>query len=334
MNHADMLALKSIFLSVQLFLIVVMSLPVLASDIKLWWLDNLINLQLQWSLLAVLSILLSLKSFRLLAIPLSLLYFSIILYNFGPLFLPDQSSNQNKVTLKVAQLNIRYENPNIDEIISKLLDTDYDFILIQEIADDKVVKVGRLIQTYPYSIGSNSLRTYSSRLALFSRWPITDSKIHDLGYVEGKVIEAFVKPPDSNTPIKVLALHPGAPRNEVLWQLRNNTLEFIASQASGSSQQRQIVIGDINISPWSPIFKRLAINSRLQDCAAGHGYIPSWGLYNTNHLTRLLSSVYIDHCLVSKSINVRDRQYHYIEGSDHVLILTILEIKQDLKQAD
>jgi endonuclease/exonuclease/phosphatase (EEP) superfamily protein YafD len=329
-----MLALKSIFFAVQLLLIVFMSLPVLAPDIKLWWLDNLINLQLQWSLLAVLSILLSLKFFKILVIPLSLLYFSIILYNFGPLYLPNLSDNKDKAVLKLAQLNISYANPNIDEIISKLLDTDYDFILIQEIADGKVGKVGRLIQTYPYSVGSNSLRTYSSRLALFSRWPITNTKIHDLGYVEGKVIEAFVKPPDSNTPIKILALHPGAPRNKDLWQLRNNTLEFIASQASGSSQQRQIVIGDINVSPWSPFFKRLAKNSRLQNCAAGHGYIPSWALYTTNHLTRLLSSAYIDHCLVSKSFNVRDKQYHYIEGSDHVLILTTLEIKQDPKQAD
>lgn len=215
-----------------------------------------------------------------------------------------------------------------------MLDTDYDFILIQEIADGKVGKVGRIIQTYPYSIGSNSLKTYSSRLALFSRWPITHSKIHDLGYVEGKVIEAFIKPPGSNSPIKILALHPGAPRNEVLWQLRNNTLEFIASQVSGSSQQRQIVIGDINVSPWSPIFKRLVKSSRLQNSAAGHGYIPSWALFTTNQLTRLLSSAYIDHCLISESFNVRDKQYHHIEGSDHVLILTILEINQGPRQAD
>ena len=321
-----MIALKFTFLSTQLLLLVFMSLPVLAPNIKLWWLDNLINLQLQWSLLALLSILLSLKFFRLLAIPSSLLYLSIILYNFGPLYIPGLPENQNKAVFKVAQLNIRYENLNIDDTISKLLDADYDIVLIQEIADGKVGIVGRLTQSYPYSVGSGSPRTYTSRLALFSRWPLTNTKIHDLGYVEGRVIETFVHPPDSDTSIKILALHPGAPRNEVLWQLRNNTLEFIASQASSSDLQQQIVLGDINVSPWSPIFKSLAKNSRLQNSAAGHGYIPSWALLTTNHLTRLLSSVYIDHCLVSKSFNIRDKQYHYIEGSDHVLISTMIEL--------
>jgi endonuclease/exonuclease/phosphatase (EEP) superfamily protein YafD len=319
-----MLALKFIFLSLQLVLIVFMSLPVLAPDTGLWWLDNLINLQLQWSLLAMLSILLSLKFFRAAAIPLSLLYFSIILYNFGPLYLPGPTDNQDKAVLKIAQLNIRYENPNINEIISKLLDTDYDIILIQEVADDKVEIVGKLTQSYPYSVGSGSPGNYTSRLALFSRWPLTNTKIHDLGYVEGRVIETFVHPSDSDTSIKILALHPGAPRNEALWQLRNNTLEFIASQASSSEPQRQIVIGDINVSPWSPFFKRLEKNSRLKNTAAGHGYIPSWALYPANQIKWLLSSAYIDHCLVSKSFTIRDKQYSYIAGSDHVLISTIL----------
>ena len=319
-------ALKFIFLSLQLALIVFMSLPVLAPDIGLWWLDNLINLQLQWSLLAMLSILLSLKIFRATAIPLSLLYFPIILYNFGPLYLPGLADDQNKAVLKIAQLNIRYENSNINEIISTLLDTDFDLILIQEVADNRVDTVGKLTQSYPYSVGSGSPRNYTSRLALFSRWPLANTKIHDLGYVEGRVIETFVHPPDSDTSIKILALHPGAPRNKVLWQLRNNTLEFIASQASSSALQQQIVLGDINVSPWSPIFKSLAKNSRLQNSAAGHGYIPSWALFTTNHLTRLLSSAYIDHCLVSKSFNIRDKQYQHIEGSDHVLISTILEL--------
>jgi len=321
-----MLALKSIFLSIQLVLIVFMSLPVLAADINLWWLDNLINLQLQWSLLAILSILLSLKIFRVVTIPLSVLYLSIILYNFGPLYLPVPADNQPKAVLKIAQLNIRYQNYNIEKIISNLLDTDYDIILIQEIADNKVGIVGKLSQSYPYSVGSNSVKNYTSRLALFSRWPLANTKIHDLGYVEGRVIETFIHPPNSDTSIKVFALHPGAPRDEVLWQLRNNTFEFVASQTSSSMSQRQIVVGDINVSPWSPFFERLEKNSRLKNTARGHGYIPSWALYPANQLKWLLSSAYIDHCLVSESFPVHDKQYTYIEGSDHLLISTILEL--------
>jgi len=299
-------------------------LPVLSQAITLWWLDNLINLQFQLSLLAVLLVIISRKYFRSLFIPSSLLYFAIIFYNFSPLYKIDHPNHQGKETLNIAQLNISYENPNIDKIISGIADADYDVILIQEIADDNVEKIGKLAQFYPYSIGSKSLDKYTSGLALFSRWPIANKKVHDLGYVEGKIIEAVIHRPHKNTAVKIFALHPGAPRTEMLWQLRNATLAFVAAQVSASSAPYNIVIGDINTSPWSPVFKSLKITGQLQNSANGYGYIPSWARYGSSKLIRLFSSVYIDHCLVSKSFKINNKVYQTVNGSDHVLISTEL----------
>ncbi len=63
---------------------------------------------------------------------------------------------------------------------------------------------------------------------------------------------------------------------------------------------------------------------RNTNSADGYGYIPSWSRYSTSKLVRLISSAYIDHCLVSKSFNIKNKKYQYIKGSDHVLISTEL----------
>jgi len=312
------------FLLIHCLLIALLALPVLSQAITLWWLDNLINLQFQLSLLAFILVLVSRKYLRSALIPLSLLYIAIIFYNFSPLYKIDHPNHQGKETLNIAQLNISYENPNIDKIISGIGDADYDVILIQEVADNKVGEIGKLAQFYPYSVGSKSPDGYTSGLALFSRWPIASRKVHDLGYVEGKIIEADIHTPDKNTPVKIFALHPGAPRNEMLWQLRNTTLAFVAAQVSASSSLYNIVIGDINTSPWSPVFKSLKNSGQLQNSANGYGYIPSWARYGSNKLVRLITSVYIDHCLVSKSFKINNKEYQTVNGSDHVLISTEL----------
>jgi endonuclease/exonuclease/phosphatase (EEP) superfamily protein YafD len=321
-----MIAFKSGFALLQLLLIALMLMPASLSQIDYWWLDNLINFQLQWSIIAIVSVLLSIVVFRLLTVPLAVIFASVILYNFGPLFSAETSGSQSGSLFKLAQLNISYENPNIDSIVLNLINSDYDAVLIQEIADGDVDNFDQLLQAFPYSIGANSVGSFSSSQALFSRWPLVNRRIHDLGYVEGKVIEVIIAPADGTIPVRILALHPGAPRSAELWVLRNKTLEFIAAQISGSSMPHQIVIGDINVSPWSPFFRKFVRKSGLQDGVSGHGYIPSWSPYTSNSLTRLFSSAYIDHCLISSSISVQDKSHGFIEGSDHVLVETLLEL--------
>jgi len=295
-------------------------------SIDIWWLDNLMNFQLQWTILAIVSVLLSLFVFRMLSVPLALIFLSIFLYNFTAFYSAGVSSNESGVQFKIAQLNINYRNPNVDSIILDLIDSDYDAVLIQEIADEEVDKFARLLLAFPYSIGSNSVDSFSSSQALFSRWPMVSRRVHDLGYVEGKVIEVTLAPADGDIPVRILALHPGAPRSPELWGLRNSTLAFIAAEVSSSSLPHQIVIGDVNVSPWSPFFSNLARDGGLQDGVSGHGYIPSWSAFTANNLMRVLSSAYIDHCLVSPSIVLRAKGQRLIEGSDHLLIENSLEL--------
>jgi len=322
-----MSGLKMIAVFAHLALITLMILPVVSKQLTFWWLDNLINLQLQWSVLAVLLLLFSIKYIQRFIIPLSFFYCAIITYNFFPLYKNEPRSQGYGETLNIAQLNIKYKNPNIDDLILKIAKSNYNIILLQEIDNDKHHKIEKLLKHYPYSVGTIFSEKYPLTIALFSQWPIVNRKIHDLGYVEGKIIEVIIQSPEKTVPIHIFALHPAAPRNQVLWQLRNETLDFVAHQIAASLLPYKIVIGDINTSPWSPAFKHLQKTAALQNSADGFGYIPSWAHSNLNKVMRVASSAYIDHCLVSNAFNIQNKTYQYIKGSDHVLISTELDLK-------
>lgn len=144
---------------------------------------------------------------------------------------------------------------------------------------------------------------------------------------QSDIIEAIIQTPDHASPIQIFGLHPGSPRSETLWKLRNLTLEYISEKFSHSLLPNKILVGDFNTSPWSPEFKNMEKISAAKNSAHGFGYIPSWSLTNLNGLLRFISSAYIDHCLVSDTFTVINKQHFKINGTDHLLISTTLGIK-------
>ncbi|WP_425414431.1 endonuclease/exonuclease/phosphatase family protein [Psychromonas aquimarina] len=127
-------------------------------------------------------------------------------------------------------------------------------------------------------------------------------------------------------------MHPASPRTEKLWQLRNATLAYAVEQVSSSSLPYKIVIGDFNSTPWSANFKYFQKNTLLKNSAEGFGYIASWSYSTANQLISMLSSAYIDHCLVSDSFTVLNKQYQTVQGSDHLLLLTELAVESPLQK--
>jgi endonuclease/exonuclease/phosphatase (EEP) superfamily protein YafD len=313
------------YILLQLILLTLMASPLLLSEVNHWWLDNLLNLQLQWSLLAAILLLAGMKYFRRISLALIPFYGLIVVGNFAHPYLPLPTPAAGAFSLSIAQLNLSYDNPHSADIFAQLAQADYDIVVLQEIADASVDNLARVSASYPYSIGSWSLGGYSSGHVLLSKWPLSDRKVHDLGYVDGRVIDVLVNLPDSDQAIRVLALHPASPRNRELWELRNSTLEFVAREVARAPHQHQLVVGDLNVSPWSTVFQNLLQVSGLQHSGDGHGYMPSWSLWPHNVITRLLGSAYIDHCLVSAGLATRDKQWQVVEGSDHLLISTRLE---------
>jgi len=321
-------ALYGIFYLLNVGVFMLILLAVISVDLSLWWLDNLLNLQLQWTLLALLLTLINLIWVKKLRVICFFLYSAAIAYNLLPLYLPVSQSTaahtaHDAQKLTIAQLNLSYDNPNIKQLIPLLGTQDIDLLVIQEASDREYENINKLSQYYPYSFGVSGIESTPSGLAIFSRYQITEKKIHNSDYKGGQFLEVILQMPRSVAPVQLYALHPASPRNEKLWQQREQTLTTIANAVNNSPFSNQIVIGDFNSSPWSNVFQHFSKSSGLKNSALGFGYIPSWS-HSNKILLNLLSSAYIDHCLLSRSFQVISKHAQPVQGSDHQLLLTEL----------
>lgn len=327
--------IRYIFYLINCTIFVLLLLPALPVIIRIWWLDNLLNLQIQWSIVALFLILINaffIKKLRLLA---AVLFIATIFYNLMPLYYPllnlklegknvHQIENQETI-FTIAQLNLNYDNPNLKQILPILGDNKFALLVLQEASDKEYKNISQLAHYYPYSLGIGPSESTPSGLAIFSRYPISEKHIHDLGYKRGHVLEIVIQVPNSSEPIQVYALHPTSPRSEILWQLRNLALAAIAEKVAASPFTNKLVIGDFNSSPWSSAFRSFQQTSQLKNSALGFGYIPSWS-YSTRPLLSILSSVYIDHSLISNPFKVLNKHAQSIQGTDHLMLLTELVI--------
>jgi len=319
--------LNIIFMMLNIITFMLLLLPAVTTNIPLWWLDNLVNLQLQWSFLALLLVLINVLYIKKISAYSLLLYATIIMHNLMPLYLSPPAKapiTPDNHYLTIAQLNISYDNTKLKQLLPILTDSRFDLLVIQEASDTQHESMEKLAHYFPYTFGLSPTEATPSGMAIFSRWPIAEKQVHDLGYKSGQILEAIIQMPDAK-PLQIYSLHPGSPRTKKLWQLRNQTLATIAEKVVMSPFSNQIVIGDFNCSPWSSSFRQLQQTSRLKSSAKGFGYIASWSL-SANPVLSMLTSVYIDHNLVSHSFQVIKKHAKAVSGSDHLLLITELVI--------
>jgi len=322
--------LYSGFYLLNLAVFILLLLPATTTNITLWWLDNLINLQVQWASLALLLLLINLFWVKKLKLICLFLYAVTSAYNLLPLYCSPattntQTDNRVQQPLSIAQVNLSYTNPYLAQLLPTLGDARFDILVLQEASDNAFANIQKLTRYYPYSFGINEHEATPSGLAILSRYPIIEKKRHDTGDKSGNILEVIVQPTDSTIPIQLYALHPSSPRTEKRWLLRNEILTNLAQRIVHSPFAHQIVIGDFNSSPWSGALQRFMNHSQLKNSASGFGYIPSWS-YSKNPLFLLLSSAYIDHCLLSSAFKVINKHAQPLPGSDHQLIFTQLQL--------
>ncbi|MEM6471298.1 MAG: endonuclease/exonuclease/phosphatase family protein, partial [Planctomycetota bacterium] len=159
-------------------------------------------------------------------------------------------------------------------------------------------------------------------LALFSREPFDD-------------IRVFQATPNIDSievtwnGIQVIATHPLPPMGANRFHMRNRHFQEVASRVSQFSARMPkvpvIVMGDFNLTPWSPWMRKFETASKLSRVASGIGLTPTWYA----RPNRFLSGLVLDHVLVSDHLNCTDYNVGGDIGSDHRGVIVRLQRSDD-----
>lgn len=237
-----------------------------------------------------------------------------------PLYFPRSSINappiDKRIKLRIMHANIQTSNTKYQQLTEYVLKEAPDILLLEEMSGEWVKKLKGLDDLYPYKKLFPQSDNFG--IGLFSRIPFIEVNILFNGKFQLPYIKAHFKIRDKN--IKFWGIHPLPPVGRTLFRERNQMLNNISELVSESKDSPIILIGDLNITPWSYYFKKFEQKSGLVNTQKGFGIQPTWPTI----LPPLL--IPIDHCLVSPSVTVENYRAGQNIGSDHYPLIIDLSL--------
>ena len=219
--------------------------------------------------------------------------------------------------LRVLLANVNTRNPSPELVIRLAQQENPDILLLMEVSETWIAPLGVLEDQLPYSF-------FRTGNFLLSRYPLQDPYADAFGTTGTATLLAQITP--QGQPITLVGSHPWPPLRPDLFHSRNRHLDGIA-QTIRSISTPVILMGDINITPWSPYYRRLISLTGLTNTRLGFGILPSWPTTKTFPLgLSAILQLPIDHCLVSPEFETLDIRIGPEIGSDHWPVIVDLAL--------
>jgi endonuclease/exonuclease/phosphatase (EEP) superfamily protein YafD len=213
--------------------------------------------------------------------------------------------------LRILQSNVHFLNPERQPLLDLVRDADPDLVVLHELAPEWTAAAVVIAHERPYTV--NEPEREARDTAIFSRYPVRDASVLKLD-VEGRpALHARVE--IDGIEVEILTLHLGPAAWESGFTIRN-TQVAAAVRDFPAPRRRFLVIGDLNMSMWSPYYRDLADGLGVRNARLGQGVMPTWPLFKPWYLR-----IPIDHVLVSPDIAVVRARVPASIGSDHAPLL-------------
>ena len=181
-----------------------------------------------------------------------------------------------------------------------------DFLLLSEYDQIWRRELKEVLSHFSYSLISNQKSYFG--IGLFSRLPFKKGSIKYIGKTNKPSVVAEYSL--GGKLFTLVGTHLMSPRNQAYARERNMQLEGL-EKFLNTVEGPKMLIGDLNITSWSPHFSKLIQATHLRDTRKGRGVHPTWPRQFPFFLIPL------DHCLVSNEIFVVDRKIGNEIESDH-----------------
>jgi len=202
--------------------------------------------------------------------------------------------------------NVRSENTAYDRLLELVRIEKPDIIVLEEVNEQWIAALGQLREDYPQYLEYPEEDNFG--IAFYTKLPVRSMEIKTIGEIQVASVHATVE--HNGQLLNIIGTHPLPPGGKAYWQWRNDQLAELATYVR-SLDGPIVVLGDLNVTPWSYYFAKFARDSQLRDGSKGFGLHISWPTF----LPPL--GIPIDHCLVSPAVSVCNRRTADRIGSDH-----------------
>ncbi len=215
--------------------------------------------------------------------------------------------------VKVVSFNVNTANDRYADVLTYLLEQDADIVVLLEVSSEWIEQIAALDSTYPHSFVEP--RNDNFGIAIYSKHALLERDLIKL--TEHRIESLAVVVRIAGQSLRIVGTHPLPPTSASNAAARDVQLRMLGQPPHAMPT---LLIGDFNLTQFSPIFADLLQVSGLRDTAIGHGLPPTW--------MRAIPvfAIPIDQALVTPGITVVDRWTGPSLGSDHVPLLVTFSL--------
>jgi endonuclease/exonuclease/phosphatase (EEP) superfamily protein YafD len=230
-----------------------------------------------------------------------------------PWYLPIERSSDRDLRVMIS--NVMTSNRRYGDVIDYVRAENPDLLVIMEMDLNWKQQLEPLKSLLPYSI--EEPRSDNFGLAIYSKVPLANSQVREWG--KGAIVVPSLTADITvrDRVVSLIATHPVPPSNEDYFLSRNSQLDGVADYIRQAGNEA-IVMGDLNMSMWSPYYRKFIDRAKLRNTRQGFGIQPSWP-------TNLpLLQIPIDHCSITSKLKVSNNRIGKDIGSDHYPLIVDL----------
>jgi endonuclease/exonuclease/phosphatase (EEP) superfamily protein YafD len=289
-----------------------------------WFFDLFSHFVVQYILIsAVLTVFLIISKRRFWAF-IAIVICGTQIYQVFPYFNKQPQEGDRYDQVEILQYNVHRYNTNINEMSKWIISQseDADIIILLETNDMWQDAIRRIKWGYPYHIVKD-MRGWRN-MVVFSSLNIDDLEIKQLDDVDAPAIVIRGKTTGYELPFVLYGVHPPPPVYPSSAKENNAILKSVATYMSEETADYKMLVGDFNMTRFSPNFKSMEETSRLRDSNFGIGFNAfsfSWPSFLPDFMR-----ITIDNILVSDNIVVEKKERGEAMGSDHYPIMTTLKL--------
>jgi endonuclease/exonuclease/phosphatase (EEP) superfamily protein YafD len=225
------------------------------------------------------------------------------------------SPNDDGVPVRLAFINVFYGNDGYRRVVDFVRAEKPDAVVFAEVDAAWQRELGALKKEYPFEYGTRG--SGGRGVLLLSRLPIAKPAViavsNDAEPALGVTLNVQGKA------LHLLGVHTNWPFGFRSRTSRDEQLAELAAAAQATPRPL-VILGDLNVSPFSSHFQKLLTSGNLESAAAGFGWQPTWPEFMP------AAGIQIDHALVSPGVQVRDFRRGARVGSDHLPVIVDLAL--------
>ncbi|MDZ4860069.1 MAG: endonuclease/exonuclease/phosphatase family protein [Candidatus Hydrogenedentes bacterium] len=222
-----------------------------------------------------------------------------------PYYFPPATKHLSGPVLRIMSVNLQWDTSRPRNVFNALRTVKPDVIAFQEVTPERLIELQNLLEEYPHRI--HSVDSGVLGVALFSRYPLND--LDQSWMTKGVYPTLMAEIEAGGPPLSVMITHTIPPFSKDWAMERNKQLAECAARLN-AIEGPCVLVGDLNVTMWSPYFRDLIKSANLKNAREGFGIVPTY----SSGRKRLIP---IDHFLFRGDVQVTGCAVGPHTGSDH-----------------